>query len=320
MKALNCMKALALAAALAALDAPAQSYPTRPVRILVPLAPGGGMDSITRGLAQILNDALGQSVVVDNRPGAGSNVSLEILANSAPDGHTLMMLSATTVIYPLLYESRFDIVRDFAPVSQVTAQGYILVVHPSIPAKTAMELVKYARANPGKLNYASSGIGSPIHMTTELFNISTDTKMTHIPYKGMGAAYADLVGGRINLSFATIISSQPHVNAGRLRALAVSQPKRAPAMPDVPTLREAGVKVAVVNWYGLAAPKATPKPVIDKIHAEAVKAVKSPEMQKRLLTDGSDGVGSSPAEFAKHIREEQAMWAKVIKQAGIKGQ
>jgi tripartite-type tricarboxylate transporter receptor subunit TctC len=320
MKAGNCMQALALVLALSALESQAQNYPTRPVRILVPLAPGGGMDTVTRSLAQTLTDAMGQSVVVDNRPGAGSMVSLEILSNAAPDGHTLMMLSATTVIYPLLYESRFDVVRDFAPVSQVTAQGYILVVHPSLPAKTVMELVKHARANPGKLNYASSGIGSPIHMTTELFNISTDTKMTHIPYKGMGAAYADLVGGRINLSFATIISSQPHVAAGRLRALAVSPGKRAQAMPDVPTLQEAGVKVVVVNWYGLVAPKGTPKPVVDRVVAETVKAVKSPEMQKRLVADGSEGVGGTPAEFAKHIRTERDMWAKVIKQAGIKGQ
>jgi tripartite-type tricarboxylate transporter receptor subunit TctC len=320
MKAANCMKALALAAALVAVNAPAQNYPTRPVRILVPLAPGGGMDAVTRSLALSLTDSLGQSVVVDNRPGAGSNVSLEILSSAAPDGHTLMMLSATTVIYPLLYESRFDVVRDFAPVSQVTAQGYILVVHPSLPAKTVGELVKHARANPGKLNYASSGIGSPIHMTTELFNIATNTKMTHIPYKGMGAAYGDLIGGRINLSFATIISSQPHVNAGRLRALAISPGKRAPAMPDVPTLKEAGVDVVVVNWYGLVAPKATPKAVIDRVVAETVKAVKSPEMQKRLLADGSEGVGGTPAEFARHIRTEHAMWAKVIKQAGIKGQ
>ena len=324
MKATNGLKALArisaLVAALAPIIAPAQSYPTRPVRILVPLAPGGGMDAVTRSLALSLTDAMGQSVVVDNRPGAGSNVSLEILASAAADGHTLMMLSATTVIYPLLYDSRFDVVRDFAPVSQVTAQGYILVVHPSLPAKTVQELVKYARANPGKLNYASSGIASPIHMTTELFNIATETKMTHIPYKGMGAAYADLVGGRINLSFATIISSQPHVNAGRLRALAISPAKRAPAMPDVPTLQEAGVKVAVVNWYGLVAPKATPKAVIDRVAAETVKAVKSPEMQKRLIADGSEGVGGTPAEFARHIRGEHAMWAKVIKQAGIKGQ
>ncbi len=315
----TCMKALALIAALVAVDAAAQNYPSRPVRILVPLAPGGGMDAVTRSLALSLTDALGQSVVVDNRPGAGSNVSLEILANAAPDGHTLMMLSATTVIYPLLYESRFDIVRDFTPVSQVTAQGYILVVHPSLPAKTVAELVKHARANPGKLNYASSGIGSPIHMTTELFNLATETKMTHIPYKGMGAAYADLVGGRINLSFATIISSQPHVAAGRLRALAVSPGKRAPAMPDVPTLREAGVKVAVVNWYGLVAPKGTPKAIVERVAAETIKAVKAPDMAKRLVADGSEGVGSKPAEFAVHVRAEHAMWAKVIKQAGLRG-
>jgi tripartite-type tricarboxylate transporter receptor subunit TctC len=314
------IKALALSVACASYPSHSQNFPVRPVRILVPLAAGGGMDAVTRGLAQNLTETLGQTVVVDNRPGAGSNVSLEILANAAPDGHTLMMLSATTVIYPLLYESRFDIVRDFTPVSQVTAQGYILVVHPSIPGKTVMDLVKHAKANPGKLNYASSGIGSPIHMTTELFNIATGTKMTHIPYKGMGAAYTDLIGGRINLSFATIISSQPHVNAGRLRALAVSPGKRAPAMPDVPTLQEAGVKVVVVNWYGLVAPKGTPKAVLDRILDETLKAVRSPEMQKRLLADGSEGVGSTPAQFAAHIRAEHAMWARVIKQAGIRGQ
>src|SRR5688572_31787766 len=276
----TCMKAAALVVALVAVDAAAQNYPTRPVRILVPLAPGGGMDSVTRSLAQSLTDSLGQTVVVDNRPGAGSLVSLEILANAAPDGHTLMMLSATTVIYPLLYESRFDVVRDFTPVSQVTAQGYILVVHPSLPAKTVMELVKHARANPGKLNYSSSGIGSPIHMTTELFQVATGTKMTHIPYKGMGAAYADLVGGRINLSFATIISSQPHIKSGRLRALAVTPGKRAPAMPDVPTLTETGVKVVVVNFYGLIAPKGTPKAVISRVATESVKAARSPDMMK----------------------------------------
>jgi tripartite-type tricarboxylate transporter receptor subunit TctC len=314
------MKVLALLVALTALSAQAQTYPSRPLRVLVPLAAGGGMDAVTRGLAQSLTDALAQTVVVDNRPGAGSNVSLEILAGAAPDGHTLMMLSATTVIYPLLYDSRFDIVRDFAPVSQVTAQGYALVVHPSLPAKSPLEFVKYAKANPGKLNYSSSGIGSPIHMTTELFQAATGTKMTHIPYKGMGAAYADLVGGRINFSFATIISAQPHIQAGRLRALAVSPGKRAPAMPDTPTLTEAGVPVVVVNWYGLIAPKGTPRAVQDRVAAETIKAVRGPEMSKRLVADGSEGVGSTPAEFTKHIRAEHAMWSKVIKQAGIRGQ
>ncbi|MBI2508704.1 MAG: tripartite tricarboxylate transporter substrate binding protein [Betaproteobacteria bacterium] len=287
----------------------------------MPLAAGGGMDAVTRSLALSLTDAFGQSFVVDNRPGAGSHVALEILSNAAPDGQTLMMLSATTVIHPLLYPSRFDIVRDFTPVSQITAQGYVLVVHPSLPAKSALELVKYARANPGKLNYSSSGIGSPIHMTTELFQIATGTKMIHIPYKGMGAAYADLVGGRINLSFATIISSQVHINGGRLRALAVSPGKRAPALPDTPTLAEAGVPgVVVVNWYGLIAPKGTRKAVVGRVAGEAIKAVRAPEMMKRLVADGSEGAGTTPAEFAAHIRAERDQWRRVIRQAGIRGQ
>ena len=303
------------------LELHAQKYPTRPVRILVPLAPGGGMDTVTRGLAQPLTEALGQTVVVDNRPGAGSQIALEIMAGAAPDGYTLMMLSATTVVYPLLYKSRFDVVRDFAPISQVTAQGYVLVVHPSLPATNVLELVKYARANPDKLNYASSGIGSPIHMSTELFQIATGTKMIHIPYKGLGAAYVDLVGGRINLSFATVISSQVHIKTGKLRALAVTPPKRVPALPDVPTFAEAGVKgVVVVNWYGLVAPKATPKPVIDRLAEEVIKAARSPEMAKRLVAEGSEAVGTTPAEFAAFIRAEHAMWAKVIKQGGIKGE
>jgi len=311
---------LALLLASLAHTSHAQSYPTRPVRVLVPLAAGGGMDTVTRGLALQLTDAFGQSVVVDNRPGAGSQVALEILSGAAPDGHTLMMLSATTVIYPLLYRTRFDIPRDFTPVSQVTAQGYVLVVHPSLPAKSVLELVRYAKANPGKLNYASSGIGSPIHMSTELFQVATGTKMIHVPYKGMGAAYADLVGGRIDLSFATIISSQPHIRAGRLRALAVTPAKRAPALPEVPTLGEAGVPgVVVVNWYGLISPKGTPKAVVDRIAAETIKAAHTPEMTKRLVAEGSEAVGSQPAEFAAHIRAEHEMWAKVIEQAGIHG-
>ena len=321
MNARICMKALALLFALLAPASHAQTYPSRPLRVLVPLSPGGGMDAVTRSLAQSLTDSIGQSVVVDNRPGAGSQVALEILADAAPDGHTLMMLSATTVIYPLLYESRFDLVRDFAPVSQVTAQGYALVVHPSLPAKSVLELVNYARANPGKLNYGSSGIGSPIHMTTELFQIATSTQMIHIPYKGLGAAYTDLVGGRIDLSFATIISSQVHIRSGRLRALAVTPAKRAPALPDTPTLAEAGVPgVVVVNWYGLVAPKGTPKAAVDRVAAETIRAVRAPELMKRFVADGSEGVGTTPAQFTAHIRAERDQWRRVIKQAGIRGQ
>ena len=298
-----------------------QNFPTRPMRVIVPLAAGGGMDSVARNVAVSFTEALGQSVVIDNRPGAGSLVALEIMADAAADGHTLMMISATTVIYPLLYKSRLDPVRDFSPVSQVTAQGYVLVVHPSLPAKSALELVKYAKANPDRLTYASSGIGSPIHMTTELLGIATGTKMTHVPYKGIAAAYADLVSGRISLSFATIISAQAHIRSGRLRALAVSMAKRAPAMPDTPTLLEAGVPgVVVVNWYGLMAPKNTPKAVINRIATETTRAVQAPVMMKHLIADGSEGIGSTSAEFTAHIRAESEQWRRVIKEGGIRAE
>ena len=305
-----------------ALDAiAAQGFPTRPIRILVPLSPGGSMDTIARGLAPKLGDALGQTVVVENRPGAGSHIALEILHAAAPDGHTLMMASLTPIIHPLLYKSRFDIQRDFAPVSQVTAQGYVLTVHPSIPAKSVLEFVQYLKANPGKLNYSSSGIGSPIHMAGELFQISTGTKMIHVPYKGMGAAYTDMVGGRIEVGFPTIVSSLVHLQAGRLRPLAVTSPKRVGAAPDIPTFAEAGVKgVVVVNWYGLLAPKNTPRAVVERISKEAHAGMHSPDVVKRLAADGSEPVGSSPAEFAAHLKSEQEKWARVIKQAGIKGE
>jgi len=299
----------------------AQTYPTRPVRILVPLSPGGGMDAVTRGLAQKLGDAFAQTVVVDNRPGAGSTIALEIVAAAAPDGHTLMMSSLTPIIHPLLYKSRFSLAQDFTPISQVTAQGYVLTVHPTIPAKSVPELVQYLKANPGKLNFASSGIGSPIHMAGELLQVATGTKMIHIPYKGIGAAYTDLVGGRIQVGIVTIISSIPHVQAGRLRPLAVTTAKRVAAVPDIPTFAEAGVKgVVVVNWYGLIAPPRTPKAIVDRIAKETYAAMHSPDIVKRLAGEGSEPVGSSPAEFAAHIRSEHEKWSRVIKQAGIRGE
>jgi len=303
----------------AALPLHAQNYPQRPVRILVPLAAGGGMDTVTRSLGLKLAESFSQSVVVDNRPGAGSKVALEILSESDPNGHTLLMISATTVVHPLLYKSQFDIVRDFAPVSQVTQQGYNLVVHPSIPAKSVKEFVVYLKANPDKLNFSSSGIGSLIHMSGELFKIATGTKMTHVPYKGMGAAYTDLVGGQVKVSFPTIISSLTHVKAGRLRSLAVTPGTRVPALPEVPTFAEAGVKgVVVVNWYGLIAPKKTPQAIVERIAADTAKAMHAPDMVKRLLADGSEGVGGTPQAFADHIRDETKQWSGVIKQSGIR--
>ena len=306
------------AALLIALPTQAQTYPQRPLRVIVPLAAGGGMDTVTRSLARNLTEIFRQNVVVDNRPGAGSMIGLEILSGAAPDGHTLMMISATTIIHPILYKSRFDVTRDFAPVSQVTEQGYALVVHPSIPATSVKELVQYLRAHPGEVNYSSSGIGSPIHMTTELFQLATGTRMTHVPYKGMGAAYPDLVGGRIQMSIATIISSLPHVKNKRLRALAVTPDKRAPALPTTPTLREAGVDLAVVNFYGLIAPAGTGKAVLERVSSETAKVMHRPDVMKRLVAEGSSAVGSTPAEFAARLRAERERWTKVIKEAGIR--
>lgn len=298
----------------------AQPYPNRPVRTVVPLAPGGGMDTVTRGLSIRLGEIFGQTFVVDNRPGAGSQVALDITSASAPDGHTLMMISATTVVHPLLYKSRYDILRDFAPVAQVTAQGYVLVVHPTVPAKTPLEFAQFLKANPDKVNFSSSGIGSLIHMSGELFKAATGTRMTHIPYKGMGAAYADLVGGQVQSSFPTIISSIAYINGGRLRALAVTPGKRVPALPTVPTFAEAGIKgVVVVNWYGLIAPLKTPPAIIQRIATEAGKAMQSPEVMKSLVAEGSEAVSSSPAEFAAHIRAENEQWSRVVKSAGIRG-
>ena len=309
-----------LAGAFTLPPAQAQNYPIRPVRTIVPLAAGGGMDTVTRVLSVKLGEAFGQTFVVDNRPGAGSQVALDILSTAAPDGHTLMMISATTTVHPILYQSRYDILRDFMPISQVTAQGYVLVVHPAVPAKSVLEFAQVLKANPGKYNYSSSGIGSLIHMSGELFKIATATQMTHIPYKGMGAAYTDLVGGQVQASFPTVISSIAYVSSGRLRALAVTPGKRVPALPNTPTFAEAGVKgVVVVNWYGLIAPLKTPPAIINRLAAEASKAMQSPDMTKSMLAEGSEAVGSTPAEFFGHIKAENAQWSRVVKEAGIRG-
>ena len=310
---------LGLPIVLPVLPAQAQSFPTRPLRILVPLTAGGNMDSVSRGLAQKLGDALGQNVIVDNRPGAGSQVALEILAAAPPDGHTLMMSSLTPILHPLLYRSRFDLLRDFTPVTQVVSQGYVLTVHPAVPAKSPLEFVQHLRANPGKLNFMSTGVGSPIHLTAELFQAATGTRMVHVPYKG--AAYQDIVSGLIQVGFPTVNSVLPHLQAGRLRALAVTPSRRMPVLPDLPTHDEAGVKgVVVMNWYGLIAPGRTAKGVTERISKEVATAIHSPELKKRLSAESSEPVGSSPAEFTAHIRAEHEQWSRIIKQAGIRGE
>ena len=314
-----CLGSMAL---LASGEASSQAYPTRPVRMIIPLAPGGGMDTIARGIAQKLTESLGYSVVVDNRGGGSGTIAAELVARSAPDGYTLIMLSATSVIYPLMYKSaRYDALRDFTPVSQCTSQPYIIVVNPAVPAKSVSELIAYSKANPDKLNYASSGNGSLIHLTGELFKASTGASMVHVPYKGIGAAYPDLIAGQIQLTFASIISGLPQVKSQRLRALAVTGAQRTKSAPDVPTVSESGVKGFVVNnWYGILLPANAPRPIVDRLHQEIVKTLKLPEVIARMETDGADPVGNTPQQFGAHIKAEGERWQKVIKQAGIKGE
>jgi tripartite-type tricarboxylate transporter receptor subunit TctC len=311
---------LGIALAAAALPAHALSYPERPIRLIVPLAAGGAMDTIARAVAAKLGEALGQTVVVDNRGGGGGTIGAELAAAAAPDGYTLIMMSATSVIRPLLYPARYDLARDFAPVSLVSAQPYLLVVHPSLPVKTFAELVAHAKSNPGKLNYASAGQGSIIHLATELLNLRTGMRTVHVPYKGMGAAYPDLLAGHVQLALGSIVSAQPHARAGRLRALAVTSPQRVKSSPEVPTIAESGVPgYAVTNWYGVLAPARTPRPVIERLHREIAAVLQQPETAKRFAADGAEVVGSTPAQFGAHLESETHIWSEVIKTAGIKG-
>jgi tripartite-type tricarboxylate transporter receptor subunit TctC len=246
---------------------------------------------------------------------------LDILASSAPDGYTLMVIGGTTVMYPLLYKSRYEVGRDFAPVAQLSEHGYVLVIHPSLPAKTVLEFVQHLKANPDKVNYASSGIGSPLHMSGELLQMLTGTRMTHVPYKGTAAAYTDLLGGQVQASFPTIITAGAHIRAGRLRPLAVTVVKRVPALPNVPTFGEAGVNGMIVQgFYALVAPQKTPQAVIERLAAEINKAMRMPEVIKSLVADGAEPAPGSPAELAAYIKAETERWSKVVRANGLKGQ
>ncbi|MDP1535769.1 MAG: tripartite tricarboxylate transporter substrate binding protein [Burkholderiales bacterium] len=309
-----------LIGALCAVALSAQAaYPDKPVRLIVPLSAGGGMDTIARAVAAPLAEKLRQSVVVDNRAGGGGAIGAEMTKEAPKDGHTLLMASATFVIHPLLYPARYVPTRDYATITQVTRQPYVLMVHPSIPAKTVKDLVAYTKANPNKVNYASAGQGSLIHLTTELFKVRTGADMNHIPYKGMGGAYTDMLSGRIQAAFPSIISVLPHVKSGKLRALAVSSAQRSTSLPDIPSLQETGIPgFDVSQWYGLFAPAGTPRPVIDRIHREVAEILKTADMQKRMAGDGADAVGSTPAQFAAYVKDESARWAEVIKKSGIK--
>jgi tripartite-type tricarboxylate transporter receptor subunit TctC len=298
----------------------AAAYPERPIRMIVPLAANGAMDTVARSLAIKLTEGLGQTVVVDNRGGGGGSVGAEIARFAAPDGYTFITISASSVIHPLMYKAEFDAVRDFAAVTQLTSQPHLIVVNPSVPVKTLPELIAYAKANPNKLNYASAGNGSLIHLTGELFKYVTGTEMTHIPYKGIGAAYPDLIGGQIQLTFGSIISALPQVRAGRLRGLAVTGAKRAKPLPDVPYAGEVGVKGFVMTqWYGVLAPAKTPPAIIDRMNAEIRKALDNPAVLSRLTDDGAEAMAGTPQQFRDHLIAERDKWAGVIQRSKIKG-
>ena len=311
--------AIAAALAISWSAATAQEYPSRPIRLIVPQSAGGSTDLIARLLAQKVGDGLGQSVVVDNRPGAGSVNGTDMAAKAAPDGYTLLTVAASFTITPALHKSLpFDSVRDFTPISQTATLPHILIVHPSVPLKSVKDLIALAKAKPGHLNVATSGIATSTHLAAELFMHLTDTKMVTVPYKGGSPSMTAMLAGQCQVNFAAISTAIPHVRTGKVRALAVSSAKRSVAAPEYPTIAESGVAgYEHSSWVGLLAPAKTPKAIVSRLTAEAVKAAEAPDTKPYLLKFGMEPVGSSSAEFAKLIKAEIAKWQKVVKAAGI---
>lgn len=297
-------------------------YPNKPIKLIVPYPPGGATDVIGRVLAQRLTTALGQSVVVDNRGGAGGNIGADVVAKSAPDGYTVLMgaITSHSIMATLEKDSiRYSLEKDLVAVAVVGAVPLVWVVHPSLPVKDMKEFVAYAKANPGKLTYASSGAGAPQRMCAELFRGMTKADMTHVPYKGSGPAMSDLVGGQVNTMCETVPASLQLIKAGKLRALGVTTPARIPMLPDVPTTAEQGMPgYEVQSMFGVLVPAATPKPIIDRLNAELQKILAAPEVQAQLLEQGAFAVRNTPEQAAARLKQEIAMWAKVIKDAGIK--
>lgn len=321
----NCaVAALCIAAysACAVFDTHAQTYPTRPIRLVVPQSAGGSTDLVARPLAQRVGDALKIAVVVDNRPGAGSTIGTDIAAKAPPDGHTLLAVAASFTMSPSLYKKLpFDPLHDFAAISLLSSLPNILVVHPAQPVKSMKELIAYAKANPNKLNYSSSGMATGTHMSMELLKHLTGISMQHVPYKGGAPSVTALLSNEVQLCFATISTALPHVKSNRLRALAVSTAKRASAAPDVPAIAESGVAgYDYASWIGLLAPAKTPEAIIARWHTEAARVMQTTEMKNLLQHEGSEPVGGSPREFANTIKTEIDRWKRVAQSAGIKAE
>lgn len=319
----HCLAKLALFAAamsIAAFTHAASDYPVRPVRLLVPVSAGGGADISARAVAAKLSESLGQQVVVDNRPGAAGSIALETLAGAAPNGYTMGLITTThTINRSLSKKLPYDLVKDFVGVSQLTAQPYCLSINPKIPAHNVQELLGLARAQPGKLTYGSAGTGSLSHLAGELLAKMGNMKWIHVPYKGGVLGINDTISGNITGQFTTIIGTQQHVKAGRLRWLAISSPARSKVVPDLPTVAEAGVPgFSVVGFYGVAMPAATPMPIVDRISREIGKILQSPEVGGRFALDGSEPASSSPKEFTAFIRSEADRYATLTRELGIR--
>lgn len=323
------MRRRSLAAALAAgigllfgaSAALAQSYPARPVRFIVPFPPGGSADVLARTLAPRIAEGLGQTVVVENRPGAGTAIGAKATADAPPDGYTIMLgtVSSHAMNPGLNPKVGYDPVRDFSPVTLVASIPFALVVHPTMPTKSVRELIDLARANPGRLNYASAGSGTSNHLAGELFKSMGGIDMVHVPYKGSAPALNDLLAGQVNLMFDLVLTAAPHVRANSLRVLAVTGPKRSGVMPDVPTVRESGLPDYEVSaWFGVFGPAGVPAAIVSRLNTEIVRAVGHPEVRERLASQGADAVTSTPAEFAAYVRAEAARWADVVKRANIR--
>jgi tripartite-type tricarboxylate transporter receptor subunit TctC len=297
----------------------AQDYPSKPVRILVSTAPGGMADTLGRLLAAHLTQAMGQQFFVENRGGAGNIIGIDLVAKSPPDGYTLLVCAGTITINHIVYKKLpYDVVRDLVPITQLVSVPNVLVVHPSQPFKTLAEFIAAAKAKPGQINFASAGVGSNLHLSMELLKAMTGINVVHVPYKGVGPAMADLLGGHVASMVSNVASARPHVMSGKLRALAVTSRNRAPALPDVPSMDEAGVKgYEVLNWFGMFAPAGTPAPIVTRVHAEAKKLLEAPEMRKRLANEGAQPIASTPSDFAAFVKSEIAQWSKIGRAAKI---
>jgi tripartite-type tricarboxylate transporter receptor subunit TctC len=298
-----------------------QSYPTKPIRMILPYPPGGGSDTIIRPFVQYLSERLGQQIVVDNRGGGGGAMGMEAVARAAPDGYTILTaLTAQLAVNPALYQKLpYDPIKDFAPITLFADGPYLLVVSPSLPVKSVMELLEYARKNPDKISYASSGNGSGGHLAAELLKSMTGIKMVHIPYKGGGPALTGLLSGEAQVLFAPYASARGHIKEGRIRALGVTTARRPKAIPDIPTIAETGVPGYNTGvWYALLAPAGTPRAIIDRLHRETVAVLNKPEFNKLLVEQAIDPIGNTPEELAKFIKDELDKWAKVVKEAGIR--